>query len=274
MARKLPINSCKVKGVCHTIIVNFNVKIRDNIILDKVNLHIHCGEITAIIGPNGAGKTTLMKALLGQIKHGGKLNFLDEKGDHTGKPVIGYVPQYLNFDRGSPLSVMDFLSLNVSSRPVWAYPSKSTRQSIIESLKQVQAEHLIDKRLGDLSGGELQRVLLSFALNPLPDILLLDEPISGVDEVGMNLFYDVVSKIKSECDISIILASHDLQMVAKYANRVVLLNRTIECIGTPHEVYHNKKFLEIFGNVWFKGLFDSKKDKAAAIKPYKGKKIK
>jgi len=243
-------------GLCCTKIQNFNVSKGKTQILRDINLHIHCGDLTAIVGPNGAGKTTLLKSILGLEKHSGDLKFLDSKDQHANKPIIGYMPQFLNFDRGTPTSVLDIFISNFTNFPLWLGHSKRTRNLILECLKVVQAEHLIYHKLGDLSGGELQRILLALALNPLPELLLLDEPVSGVDENGMVLFYDIVSELRKNYDLSIVLVSHDLEMVAKYSDRVVLLNKTIECIGKPSEVYNHPKFLEIFGDVWSKGLFN------------------
>ena len=126
-----------------------------------VNIHIHCGQLTAVIGPNGAGKSTLLRAILGEIPHTGVLHYVDAKGKHTGHPIIGYVPQYLRFDVSSPTSVMDLFMACLSRRPVWLCSSKKLRPRVLRSLARVKAEYLIDRRLGALSGGELQRVLLA-----------------------------------------------------------------------------------------------------------------
>jgi zinc transport system ATP-binding protein len=127
----------------------------------------------------------------------------------------------------------------------------------LECLASVQAGHLIDHRLGDLSGGELQRVLLALALDPVPDLLLLDEPVSGIDQQGMELFYNLVSDIREQYDLSIILVSHDLNSVSYYADRIVFLNKTVQCSGTPEEVFGNKKISKLFGQVWLEGLANS-----------------
>jgi zinc transport system ATP-binding protein len=111
----------------------------------------------------------------------------------------------------------------------------------------VQADHLLDRRLGDLSGGELQRVLLAMALEPSPDLLLLDEPVSGIDVQGKELFYNLVSNLRLQYDLSIILVSHDWSLVSRYADRVVLLDRTVQCSGTPQEVFSNEKILRTYG---------------------------
>lgn len=238
-------------GLCCTKIENFCVTIGSTKILEDVSLHIHCGELTAIIGPNGAGKSTLLKAMLGEIKHTGDLLFLDEKGKHSGSPVIGYVPQNLNFDSGTPTSVFDlFMSCN-SGMPAWLASTKKIRSRVKESLSVVKAEHLINKRIGALSGGELQRVLLALALDPVPDLLLLDEPVSGIDQNGLELFYNTVSDVRKNFDLSIILVSHDLDLVEKYADRVILINATVLCSGTPAEVFNNKETSKVFGMSWF-----------------------
>lgn len=242
---------CKSKdsccGVCCTQIQNFSVTIGKAQILHNVNMHIHCGELTALIGPNGAGKSTLLKAILGEIKHTGSLKYLDAKGLRTGNPLIGYVPQYLNFDLGTPTSVLDLFAACMTKKPAWLTPTKKIRRRVRENLAKVNAEHLIDRRLGALSGGELQRVMLALSLDPVPDILLLDEPVSGIDQNGLELFYDTLKELKNRYDMSIILISHDFDLVYKYADRVVLLNNgTVVISGTPDEVFRDKRMQEVF----------------------------
>ena len=135
----------------------------------------------------------------------------------------------------------------MSRKPAWQGVSKKLDKRIVDCLSRVQAEKLIDKRLGALSGGELQRVLLALALEPMPQLLLLDEPVSGVDRKGLEVFYEIVSKIRKEYDLTIILVSHDLDLVRKHADRVILLNRTVILNGTPEEVYTDKRMHETFG---------------------------
>jgi zinc transport system ATP-binding protein len=217
------------------------------VILENVNIHIHCGELTAIIGPNGAGKSTLLKALLGEVPHTGELKYLDSKGSKSGQPVFGYVPQQLSFDRSTPASVLDLFIASRSTAPAWLFKPGVVKKRAVEGLARVRAEHLIDRRLGALSGGELQRVLLSLALDPVPNLLLLDEPVSGIDQGGLELFYNTVSELRQNYDLSIILISHDLDLVAKYADRVVLLNRTVISSGTPKQVFGDERTLKSFG---------------------------
>jgi zinc transport system ATP-binding protein len=249
-------------GLCCTKIQNFGV-IRSKIeILREINLHIHCGDLTAIIGPNGSGKSTLLKAILGEIPHSGELNFLDGKNQHSGRPLIGYVPQKLDFDYTSPVSVLDLFAATHTKLPVWFAHSKYIQKRAGESLAKVQAEHLLHRRLGELSGGELQRVLLALALDPIPDLLLLDEPVSGIDQNGLKLFYKTVSDLRESYDLSIILVSHDLPLVSKYADRVVFLNnKTVESCGTAEEVFNNEKVIDLFGIDWAKGISDKRGSK-------------
>jgi zinc transport system ATP-binding protein len=232
--------------LCCTKIENFTVKAGKLTIFEDVNIHVHCGQLTAIIGPNGAGKSTLLKAIIGEVSHTGRLNYVDAKGKHTGKPVIGYVPQFLQMDVSAPVTVLDLFSACLTNRPVWLLPANK-RQLVLESLKRVRAADLIDRRLGALSGGELQRVLLALALNPMPDILLLDEPVSGVDQNGLEIFYDILEDLQNSEDMAIILISHDLNMVARHADQVVLMDKGIICSGTPQEVFADKRTKKIFG---------------------------
>ena len=232
--------------LCCTKIENFGVTAGRTVIFEDVNIHVHCGQLTAIIGPNGAGKSTLLKAILGEIKHTGALRYTDAKGKHTGNPIIGYVPQYLKFDVSAPITVEDLFAACLSNRPVWLLPTKK-RENILASLKRVKSEDLIDRRLGALSGGELQRVLLALSLNPMPDLLLLDEPVSGVDQNGLEIFYEILEDLQNNEDMAIILISHDLNMVMRHADQVVLLNKGVVCNGTPEEVFNDKRTRKIFG---------------------------
>lgn len=238
-------------GLCCTKIEQFGVTIGSTKILEDVNIHIHCGELTAIIGPNGAGKSTLLKAILGDIKHTGQLKYLDAKGERTGNPLIGYVPQHLSFDANTPTSVLDLFNACNGKVPAWLLRTKKSHNRVIESLSIANAEHLVNKKLGALSGGELQRVLLSLALDPVPDLLLLDEPVSGVDQKGLEMFYNIVSQLRKKYDLSIILVSHDLALVEQYADRVILINGTVLLNGTPEEVFNDEQTSKIFGLSWY-----------------------
>ena len=240
-------------GLCCTRLENIGVTRGRVEVLRDINLHIHCGELTALIGPNGAGKTTLLKAILGELPYTGEIRFLDIKENLTRQPLVGYVPQRLEFDAGSPTSVLDLFAASVSRVPVWLSHSRRTRELAREGLSRFQADHLLNRRLGDLSGGELQRVLLALALEPIPDLLLLDEPVAGVDQLGMELFYRMVSDLRQQHDLSIILVSHDLHLVAHYADRIVFLNRTVQAVGPPSEILKDPRLAQTFGHLGFGG---------------------
>ena len=216
-------------------------------IIEHVNVHIHCGKLTAIIGRNGAGKSTLIKAILGEVAHTGTIEFRDMKENKVKKLKIGYVPQHLNVKKDAPVNVYDLFAGCISNVPVFLYRKKTLYNEILNRLALFEAENLIDKRLGDLSGGELQRVLLSIACTPVPNLLLLDEPVSGVDRKGMELFYRTIHNLKEKYDLSVILVSHDLTLVKEYADSVILLDKTVLKEGSPEEVMESDEFHEIFG---------------------------
>lgn len=221
------------------------VKIGNEIILDNVNLHVHCGEMVVLIGPNGAGKSTLLKAILGQQEYSGVISF-SVPGQRNRKPAIGYVPQTPSFDPGDPFSVADLFACCMSQRPAFLGLSKAMRQKVLTCLERVNGEDLIDKRVGTLSGGELQRVLLALALEPLPNILILDEPLSGVDVEGMEVLMDMLDEIRQIYDLSIVMTTHDFGMLSTYADQVVLIDRGITCQGKPDEVLNSEDFRRVF----------------------------
>ncbi len=225
---------------------NISVKIGKDEIIKNVNIHIHCGELTVIIGKNGAGKSTLLKALLGEIKHTGKIEVYDKKQEKYEKLKIGYVPQSMNIERHMPTTVYDFIAAIISNKPIWIKKYKEIYNQIQNHLKIFEADGLIDKSIGDLSGGELQRVLLAVATLSSPNLLILDEPVSGIDKNGIKLFFNLINKLKTEHDMAIILVSHDLDMVKKYADKVILLNKSIIKEGTPQEVFESEEYKKIF----------------------------
>jgi len=223
------------------VINNLSVQIGDTTILKEINLHIHNGELTTLIGPNGAGKSTLLKALIGDISYRGSFSYTDD-GRRLGRPRIGYVPQKLEFDPSSPISVRDLFSASLSPLPVWIAHSRRAENTTRRYLAMVNAQSLLPKRLGDLSGGELQRVLLALALNPIPDLLLLDEAFSAVDRSDLEAFYELVKNLVKRFDFAAILVSHDLNLAAKYAQRMIFLNHSVKSIGTPEEVFADEVF--------------------------------
>lgn len=230
---------------CCLRITDLSVKIGNDTILDKINLHVHCGEMVALIGPNGAGKSTLLKAILGQQEASGVISF-SVPGQRNRNLKIGYVPQSPTFDPGDPISVADLFACCMSNRPAFLGISKAMRSKILECLARVHGEELIDKRVGTLSGGELQRVLLALALEPLPNILILDEPLSGVDVEGMQTLMDMLDEIRQTYDLSILMTTHDFGMLNTYADNVVLIDHCIVRQGKPSEVLESEDFRRVF----------------------------
>ena len=171
-------------GTCCLKATDLGVSFGGEEVLRDVSFHLHCGEIVALIGPNGAGKSSLFRTILGQVPHTGTIEFQRAGGDKT-RPLIGYVPQSPSFDRGDPVSVFDFFSAAISRYPVFLPSPRSLRARVGACLARVHGESLLDRRIGALSGGELQRVLLALALEPLPHILVLDEPAAGLDPDGI-----------------------------------------------------------------------------------------
>ena len=239
----------KACGLHCTKINNIGVKIGKDEILKDVNIHIHCGELTVIIGRNGAGKSTLLKAILGEIEHTGDIVFVDQKDNVTKKIKIGYVPQSINIERHMPTTVYDLFASCITHIPVFLRKDNKIYDEVKEHLKIFGADALIDKSIGDLSGGELQRVLIAIATKPTPNLLILDEPVSGIDRNGIKEFYKIISKLKSEYDMSIILVSHDLDLAKKYADKVILLDKEVIKEGTPDDVFKSLEFKNRFGEV-------------------------
>ena len=232
--------------LCRIELKDVGVTAGSDTLLENVNFHIHCGELTALVGPNGAGKTTLIRALLGQTPYTGRIRHVDAHGHDFPAPRIGYVPQQLPFDREMPLTVMDLMAATLQKRPVWAGIGKKTREQVKKALSETQAEGLMEKRLGALSGGELQRVLLAMALCPLPDLLVLDEPVSGVDQNGLSLFLQTVSALRQSHHMGILMVSHDWDLVRRYADHVILLHQKVLCTGSPEEVFASAAFEDTF----------------------------
>ena len=230
---------------CCLRVENLSVRIGGESILSDVNLHVHCGELVALIGPNGAGKSTFLKAILGQRDYEGVIAF-SEPGQRSKKPRIGYVPQSPAFDPSDPVSVADLFACCMSRRPAFLGLGKSMRSLVLECLERVHGEDLIDKRVGTLSGGELQRVLLALALEPVPNILILDEPLSGVDVEGMETLMDMLDEIRKTYDLSILMTTHDFSMLPRYADQAVLIDREVLIQGPPEVVLDSPEFYHAF----------------------------
>lgn len=240
-------NGC---GLCKISVKDVGVKKGKDVLLSSVSFDLFCGQLTALIGVNGAGKTTLLKSILNEIKHDGKVTFESHYGEKIENITIGYVPQHLDFDRSAPVSVEDFMLIGRTNSPVCFKKDKKQTKSIDEALDMVGCLSLKNKTLGVLSGGEIQRVMLASALYPLPELLILDEPVSGVDLKGSEKFYEVIADLKKNYHIAIAMVSHDLGIVKEYADNVILINKSVLKSGSAEEVFSSPEFKESF----FRGL--------------------
>lgn len=232
-------------GLCCLELRDVGVSVGTDELLHGVSFHLHCGEIVALIGPNGAGKSTLFKTILGQLPHTGSIGFHRSDGEKR-RPIIGYVPQSPAFDQGDPVSVLDFFTAAISDWPIFLPIPRSLRERTEACLARTHAEALLEKRLGSLSGGELQRVLMALALEPIPHILILDEPLSGVDVEGEKQLLDMLDELRRTYDLSILLSTHDFATLEQYADKVILLQNTVLKAGAPEEVLSSAEFQKVF----------------------------
>lgn len=202
-----------------------------NQLLQHISLQLQRGEILTIIGPNGAGKTTLIRVALGLMQ--------PTSGKVFRQPgiTIGYMPQRLQIDPTFPLSVKRFLCLT----------SKKHRSKTQPLLEEVGALHVLESPLQNISGGELQRVLLARALMRDPELLVLDEPVQGVDVHGQLELYQLIARIRDQRRCAVMMVSHDLHLVMAATDRVLCLNRHICCSGSPEAVTNDPAYLELFG---------------------------
>ncbi|OGM83529.1 hypothetical protein A2421_01145 [Candidatus Woesebacteria bacterium RIFOXYC1_FULL_43_18] len=215
------------------------VEFDNHVILEDIGFEVARDDTLAIIGPNGAGKSVLFRALLGLVPFTGKVEWADDA-------KIGYVPQKLAVAKDLPLTVNDFFHFK-----------EKKQAKIYEIIRSVgfleEAKHLhndkrvLQTRLGDLSGGELQRVLIAYALLGKPNVLLFDEPTSGIDVSGEETIYDLIHKLQAEEDLTIIFISHELQVVNHYATSVLCLNKEKICFGPPIEVVNKDNLAKLYG---------------------------
>lgn len=200
--------------------------------LDNVSFDIFSDQIVTLIGPNGAGKTTLLKIILGIIR--------PDKGSVWKKDglKIGYVPQKTNLSRNIPLTVERFLCLE---------GRRHDRATLRQTLEETGAGNLLFRDVHPLSGGEWQRVMLARTLLKQPDLLVLDEPAQGLDPVGEEQFYALLTRLNQTKHCAILMVSHDLHVVMANTHRVLCLNRHICCSGTPHEIAGSPDYHTLFG---------------------------
>lgn len=207
------------------------VKRSGRTLLSGVDIDVHRGEIVTLIGPNGAGKSTLVKLLLGIMKPDSGM-LLRPKNTR-----IGYVPQKFDADAAIPLTVSRFLAIGTPAAPV----------AIAQALQETGAAHVGAQQLAELSGGEMQRVLIARALLREPNLLVLDEPVSGVDYAGEAELYDLIGRLRDRHGLGVLLVSHDLHVVMAKSDRVLCLNGHVCCSGRPEAVSRNADYLRLFG---------------------------
>lgn len=199
-------------------------------LLAGLDLEVEAGSVHLVMGPNGAGKSTLLRALLGQVEFTGQIRM-----NFRASGRIGYVPQRLEFDRDLPMTVAEFLALRWQGRPVCLGASGASRARAEQVLGRVGVGHLVDRRLGVLSGGELQRVLMARALVPEPELLLLDEATAGVDAAALEFVERALGELKS-AGVTTLMVSHDLDHATRVADRATWLAASGARTGTPAEV--------------------------------------
>ncbi|MCP2020117.1 metal ABC transporter ATP-binding protein [Pseudomonas laurylsulfatiphila] len=210
-------------------------------ILDKVTFQVRPGSVHALVGPNGGGKSSLIKTLLGQMPHQGRLNL-----QWSAEPgTIGYVPQALEFDRGLPMTVDDFMAAMCQRRPAFLGLSKHYAAAIGEALERVGMQDKRKRRMGALSGGERQRVLLAQGLIPSPQLLVLDEPMSALDEAGIRVFERLLGDWRA-AGITVLWIEHDLEAVGRLADHVTGLNRRVLFDTTPQQALTPERLLTLF----------------------------
>lgn len=210
--------------------------------LENISFKADQGDLLGIIGPNGAGKTTLFSLILGLLEgYQGKITLFNEDIRNNRKALkrIGYIPQKKNINQGFPATVEEIVSLGVLGR-------KTNMDVIISALKIVGLLEQKDKRIGELSGGQQQRVLIAKALVNEPELLILDEPTTGIDLETQDRFYTLLRKLNSERNITIILASHDLDAINRLANKVACVNRKMSFHGNAREFFGNEQMLKSY----------------------------
>ena len=218
-------------------------------VLSGVEADLLRGKVTALIGLNGSGKTTLLRAMVHEYPYHGEIQFHCGH-DHT-KPTpehIGYVPQKLTLDARLPLTVKDLLALALTRRPLFLGVSRKLVERMKGMLARVGIPQFLDRPVEGLSGGELQRVLLALALEPQPELLLLDEPAAGIDFRDQQKFYDLISDLNRSTGVTVLLVSHELSMVSRHADHVLCLrDGKIQCQGPPSVILTPDNLAQTFG---------------------------
>lgn len=234
---------------CEILVQDITVHLGNKCILDRVSFNVKSGEFLGIIGPNGAGKTTLFQVLLGILEpQYGRILFEDDVHKQlAGSSVIGYVPQSRQIDPEIPMTSWDFISLGLPHKFRPWFTAKD-HSAIEEALRLTDSASLAGKMIGKLSGGERQRVYLAQALVRNPQVLLLDEPTSNLDPGAQEKMAAVVAKICNETGTSVLFISHDINLIARYAHRILYLTKGHYAVGTVEEVMQSDVLSNLYGN--------------------------
>lgn len=224
-------------------LIDVGLSIDGKRILHNINLELSKGEITTLIGPNGGGKTSIARILLGILKPT-KGKIITDK-----KIKIGYMPQKISFDKTIPLTARDFIKL-------------STKEVIFDKslIKALDVENILDQQIQDLSGGQLQKILLIRALATNPDLLVLDEPTQYMDIKAVDNFYQILEEIRKQKHCAILLISHDLLAIMQKTDAVFCINNHICCHGSPSNVNNHPEYLSLFGNKSSLGIYQHHHD--------------
>lgn len=221
---------------------NVSYRFNSALVLENISFAVNKGDFVGIIGPNGAGKTTLFRSMLGLLEdYQGRITFFGEdiRKNRNILQKIGYIPQKNSTDQGFPATVEEIVSLGITGRR----PSKNKINHAIETVGLFDQK---TKRIGELSGGQQQRVLIAKALANEPELLILDEPVTGIDLKTQNKFYVLLKKLNEENKITIIWASHDLDAVKKLANKIACVNRRIFFHGDATIFFENNELLKSY----------------------------
>jgi zinc transport system ATP-binding protein len=240
---------CASHAIAPVEVRDVHVSFDGQAVLRGVTFTVPHGQLVALIGPNGSGKTTLLRCLLGlQKMSAGEIRLFGKTDLKAALPRVGYVPQRLPLDRSFILSVREFLALRMRKTHNWFWQSHERTDALIRgTLADIGVEPLFDRPLAQLSGGQLQRVLIAFSLLTRPELLLLDEPTAGVDTPGEESFYELIANIQRRHHLTVILVSHDLSMVYRHAAHVYALNGVICCEGTPEQVMNAESLKQAYG---------------------------
>ncbi|GAB4329374.1 MAG: ABC transporter ATP-binding protein [Calditrichia bacterium] len=228
---------------------NLCVCFGDHLALQDVTLQLDKGDFLAVVGPNGAGKSTFLKVLLGLVRPSkGIVKIMGVDPEEVDPGLIGYVPQVKTMDRTFPSLSLELVMTGLNSRWPWRM-KKEQKEKALAALKLVGAAHLAERSISKLSGGELQRVCLARSIVREPQLIMLDEPATGIDAVGEADLYLQLERYQKKTDATIIMITHDWHAAMHHANKVLLLNKKMIAYGKPSEVLNEAHLRRAFGHV-------------------------